>query len=60
MDEKVEHLSRTDPGCAVVRIVEVKLSDPAEIIHFRLLTKVFKVDKSDKVLVPCFGGDCAI
>jgi len=52
VDEEVENLGWSDPGCGVVRIEEIELPDPPEIIRFRLLAEIFEMDSADEILVP--------
>jgi hypothetical protein len=60
MDEEVEDLGRTDPGCGLVRVEMIELTNPPEIILFRLLTEVFEMDSPDEILVPLLRSDGAI
>lgn len=60
MYEKIENLGRPDPCGGLVRVEEIELSNPSEVILFRLLAEVFEMDSANEILVPLLGSGCAI
>jgi hypothetical protein len=60
VNEKVENLGRSDPGRGLVRVEEIELSNPSEVILFRLLAEVFEMDSANEILVPLLRSGCAI
>lgn len=60
VNEKVENLRLADACGTVVRVEEVKLTNPSQVILFRLLAEIFEMDSADEILVPLLRSDGAI
>ena len=50
--EKAEHLSFAESCCVGIRVVEIELSNPPEVVLFGFVAQLFEVDDTNEVLIP--------